>query len=48
MNTHILSNSGDLINISVGQLLTEMMVPVIPDILKILAGLRCEFNCSHL
>lgn len=40
-------NAGELINISVGLLLSEMMVPVIPDILKILVGFRCGFNSFH-
>ncbi|AHM29283.1 hypothetical protein CF57_25810 [Escherichia coli] len=39
--------AGELINISVGLLLSEMVVPVIPDILKILVGFRCEFNSFH-
>lgn len=30
--THNLKNTGDLINISVGLLFTEMLAPVIPDI----------------
>lgn len=47
MITHNRKNAGYLINISVGQLLTEMVVPVIPDILQILTGFRCEFNGFH-
>lgn len=39
--------AGELINISFGPLLTEMMVPVIPDILKILNGFGCEFNIFY-
>lgn len=44
MITHNLKNAGYLINISVGLLLTEIVVPVIPDILQILTGFRSEFN----
>jgi uncharacterized membrane protein len=40
-------NTGEQINISFGPLLIEMVVPVIPDILKILVGFRCEFNSFH-
>ncbi len=32
---HLKQKAGELINISVGLLLSEMVVPVIPDILKI-------------
>ncbi len=45
MITHNLKNVRYLINIFVGLLFTEMVVPVIPDILQILTGFRCEFNC---
>lgn len=45
--THNLKNAGYLINISVGLLFTEMLAPVIPDILQILTGFRCEFNGFH-
>lgn len=44
MITHNLKNVGYLINIFVSLLFTEMVVPVIPDILQILTGFRCEFN----
>lgn len=44
MITHNLKNVGYLIKISVGLLLTEMVLPVIPDILQILTGFRREFN----
>jgi hypothetical protein len=47
MSTQKKKKSGELINISVGPLLTEMVVAVIPDILKILTGFRCEFNVFH-
>lgn len=45
MITYNLKNVRYLINIFVGLLFTEMVVPVIPDILQILIGFRCEFNC---
>lgn len=41
--------AGELINISVGLLLSEMVVPVIPDILKILVGFWiCPYISRHL
>lgn len=39
--------SGELINISFDPLLTEMAVLVIPHILKILTGFRCDFTVFH-
>lgn len=47
MITQKQKNTGELINIFFGQLLTEMAVLVIPDILKILTGFGCEFNIFH-
>lgn len=47
MITQKQKNTGELINIFFGQLLTEMAVPVIPDILKILNGFGCVFNIFH-
>ena len=45
--TQNLKNTGYLINISVSLLFTEMATTVVPDILHILTGLRCEFNAFH-
>lgn len=47
MITQKQKNAGKLINISFGPLVTEMMVPVIPDTLKILTGFGCEFNIFY-
>ena len=47
MITQNKKNAGKLINISFGPLVTEMMVPVIPDTLKILTGFGCEFNIFY-
>lgn len=47
MITQKQKSAGELINRSFGPLLTEMVVPVIPDIIKILTGFGCEFNISH-
>ncbi len=44
MITHNLKNVGYLINIFISLLFTEMVVPVMLDILQILTGFRCEFN----
>lgn len=45
--TQNLKNTGYLINISVSLFFTEMAITVVPDILHILTGLRCEFNGFH-
>ncbi len=47
MITHNLKNVGYLINIFISLLFTEMVVPVMLDILQILTGFRCEFNGFH-
>ncbi len=47
MITHNLKNVGYLINIFVGLLFTEMVVPIIPYILQSQTGFRCEFNGFH-
>lgn len=47
MITQKQKTAGELINISFGPHLTEMVVPVIPDILKILTRFGCEFNIFH-
>lgn len=47
MIAHNLKNVGYLINIFVGLLLTEIVVPVISDILQILTGFRRKFNGFH-
>ena len=47
MITHNLKNVGYLINIFISLLFTEMVVPVMLDILQILTGFRCEFNSFH-
>ncbi len=47
MITQKQKTAGELINMSFGPLLTEMVVPVIPNILKILTGFGYEFNIFH-